>query len=137
MTEPSQYFKGRTVQEQMDEVIGYVDKRAEEVAAAKADDVLQPAEAAKTAAQTAAQEAEAAKNTTIVVTMVLIDTALRPHSFVTATVTMEAVAICTILVQISRVLMALSKSSRINSAVFALASPRSAAAFTRLLGQEA
>lgn len=33
MTEPSQYFKGRTVQEQMDEVIGYVDKRAEEVAA--------------------------------------------------------------------------------------------------------
>ena len=53
MTEPSQYFKGRTVQEQMDEVIGYVDKRAEEVAAAKADDVLQPAEAAKTAAQAA------------------------------------------------------------------------------------
>lgn len=37
MTEPSQYFKGRTVQEQMDEVIGYVDKRAEEVAAAKQD----------------------------------------------------------------------------------------------------
>ena len=78
-----------------------------------------------------------AKKTTIVVTMVLIDTALRPHIFVTATVTMEAVAICTILVQISKVLMALSKSSRINSAVFALASPRSAAAFTRLLGQEA
>ena len=65
MTEPSQYFKGRTVQEQMDEVIGYVDRRAEEVAAAKADDVLQPAEAAKTAAQAAAQEAEAAKNATI------------------------------------------------------------------------
>lgn len=65
MTEPSQYFKGRTVQEQMDEVIGYVDKRAEEVAGAKADAVLQPAEAAKTAAQTAAQEAEAAKNATI------------------------------------------------------------------------
>ena len=65
MTEPSQYFKGRTVQEQMDEVIGYVDKRAEEVAAAKADDVLQPAEAAKTAAQAAAQEAEAAKDATI------------------------------------------------------------------------
>lgn len=65
MTEPSQYFKGRTVQEQMDEVIGYVDKRAEEVAAAKADDVLQPAEAAKTAAQAAAQQAEAAKNATI------------------------------------------------------------------------
>lgn len=65
MTEPSQYFKGRTVQEQMDEVIGYVDKRAEEVAAAKADDVLQPAEDAKTAAQTAAEAAEAAKNATI------------------------------------------------------------------------
>lgn len=65
MTEPSQYFKGRTVQEQMDEVIGYVDKRAAEVAAAKADAVLQPAENAKTAAQVAAQEAEAAKNATI------------------------------------------------------------------------
>ena len=65
MTEPSQYFKGRTVQEQMDEVIGYVDKRAEEVAAAKADDVLQPAEAAKTAAQAAAEAAEAAKNATL------------------------------------------------------------------------
>lgn len=65
MTEPSQYFKGRTVQEQMDEVIGYVDKRAEEVAAAKADDVLQPAEDAKTAAQAAAEAAEAAKNATI------------------------------------------------------------------------
>ena len=49
----------------MDEVIGYVDKRAEEVAAAKADDVLQPAEDAKTAAQAAAQQAEAAKDTTL------------------------------------------------------------------------
>lgn len=65
MTEPSQYFKGRTVQEQMDEVIGYVDKRAEEVAIAKADAVLQPAEDAKTAAQAAAQQAEAAKDTTL------------------------------------------------------------------------
>lgn len=65
MTEPSQYFKGRTVQEQMDEVIGYVDKRADEVAAAKADAVLQPAEQAKTAAQAAAQAAEAAKDTTL------------------------------------------------------------------------
>lgn len=65
MTEPSQYFKGRTVQEQIDEVIGYVDKRAEEVAAAKAGAVLQPAEDAKTAAQTAAEAAEAAKNATI------------------------------------------------------------------------
>lgn len=65
MTEPSQYFKGRTVQEQMNEVIGYVDKRSEEVAAAKANAVLQPAEEAKTAAQAAAQEAEAAKNATL------------------------------------------------------------------------
>lgn len=65
MTEPSQYFKGRTVQEQMDEVIDYVDKRAEEVAAAKADAVLQPAEQAKTAAQAAAVAAEAAKDTTL------------------------------------------------------------------------
>ena len=61
MTEPSQYFKGRTVQEQMNEVIGYVDARAEEVAAAKADDVLEPAEAAKTAAQAAQAAAETAK----------------------------------------------------------------------------
>lgn len=42
MTEPSQYFKGRTVQEQMDEVIGYVDVRSAEVAtAAIASDVAQ------------------------------------------------------------------------------------------------
>ena len=42
MTEPSQYFKGRTVQEQMDEVIGYVDTRAAEVATtAIASDVAQ------------------------------------------------------------------------------------------------
>lgn len=72
MTEPSQYFKGRTVQEQMNEVIGYVDARAEEVAAAKADDVLEPAEQAKDAAQAAqaaaedAQDAaEAARDTTL------------------------------------------------------------------------
>lgn len=42
MTEPSQYFKGRTVQEQMNEVIGYVDTRAAEVATATiASDVAQ------------------------------------------------------------------------------------------------
>jgi len=42
MTDPSQYFKGRTVQEQMDEVIGYVDTRAAEVATtAIAADVAQ------------------------------------------------------------------------------------------------
>ena len=42
MTEPSQYFKGRTVQEQMDEVISYVDQRSAEVAtAAIASDVAQ------------------------------------------------------------------------------------------------
>ncbi len=65
MTEPSQYFKGRTVQEQMDEVIGYVDVRAEEVAAAKADDVLQPAEDAKDAAIAAKEAAEQARDTTL------------------------------------------------------------------------
>lgn len=42
MTDPSQYFKGRTVQEQMTEVIGYVDTRAAEVATdAIASDVAQ------------------------------------------------------------------------------------------------
>ena len=42
MTEPSQYFKGRTVQEQMNEVIGYVDVRSAEVATtAIASDVAQ------------------------------------------------------------------------------------------------
>ncbi len=42
MTEPSQYFKGRTVQEQMNEVIGYVDVRSAEVAVnAIASDVAQ------------------------------------------------------------------------------------------------
>ena len=42
MTEPSQYFKGRTVQEQMNEVIGYVDTRSAEVATtAIASDVAQ------------------------------------------------------------------------------------------------
>ena len=65
MTDPRPYFRGRTVQEQMDEVIGYVDKRAGEVAAAEAGAVLQPAEQAKTAAQAAAEAAEAAKDTTL------------------------------------------------------------------------
>ena len=42
MTDPSQYFKGRTVQEQMNEVIGYVDVRSAEVAVdAIASDVAQ------------------------------------------------------------------------------------------------
>jgi len=65
MTEPSQYFKGRTVQEQMNEVIGYVDTRSTEVAtdvaAAKASEVLVPAEAAKVAAQAAQSAAETAQ----------------------------------------------------------------------------
>ena len=65
MTEPSQYFKGRTVQEQMNEVIGYVDARstevASDVAAAKASEVLEPAEAAKDAAQAAQEAAEDAQ----------------------------------------------------------------------------
>ena len=42
MTDPSQYFRGRTVQEQMNEVIGYVDVRSVEVATdAIAADVAQ------------------------------------------------------------------------------------------------
>ena len=42
MTDPSQYFRGRTVQEQMNEVIGYVDVRSAEVATdAIASDVAQ------------------------------------------------------------------------------------------------
>ena len=42
MTDPSQYFRGRTVQEQMNEVIGYVDTRSAEVATdAIAADVAQ------------------------------------------------------------------------------------------------
>ena len=42
MTDPSQYIKGRTVQEQMNEVIGYVDVRSAEVATtAIASDVAQ------------------------------------------------------------------------------------------------
>ena len=61
MTDPSQYFKGRTVQEQMNEVIGYVDVRAEEVADAKAQAVLQPAEDAKDAAIQAKDDAQAAQ----------------------------------------------------------------------------
>lgn len=65
MTEPSQYFKGRTVQEQMNEIIGYVDVRAEEVAAAKADDVLEPAEQAKTDAIAAKEAAEDARDATL------------------------------------------------------------------------
>jgi len=65
MTEPSQYFKGRTVQEQMNEIIGYVDVRAEEVAAAKADDVLEPAEQAKDDAIAAKEGAEDARDATL------------------------------------------------------------------------
>lgn len=66
MTEPSQYFKGRTVQEQMNEVIGYVDARTTEVATnvatAKATEVLQPAEDAKVAAIAAQEAAEDAQD---------------------------------------------------------------------------
>ena len=52
------------------------------------------------------------KNTTIVVKMVLIATALTPNALVTATVTIAEAAMCTIFVQMSRVVMALSKLSR-------------------------
>ena len=49
----------------MNEVIGYVDARAEEVAAAKADDVLEPAEQAKDDAIAAKEAAEQARDTTL------------------------------------------------------------------------
>ena len=69
MTEPSQYFKGRTVQEQMNEVIGYVDTRAAEVAtAAIASDVAQVHQDkldADADAQAAAASATAAAGTLV------------------------------------------------------------------------
>lgn len=67
MTEPSQYFKGRTVQEQMNEVIGYVDTRAAEVAtnaiAADVAQVHQDMLDADADAQAAAASAAAAAGT--------------------------------------------------------------------------
>jgi hypothetical protein len=67
MTEPSQYFKGRTVQEQMNEVIGYVDVRSAEVATnAIASDVAQVHQDmldANADAQAAAASAAAAAGT--------------------------------------------------------------------------
>lgn len=67
MTEPSQYFKGRTVQEQMNEVIGYVDTRAAEVAtdaiAADVTQVHQDMLDADADAQAAAASAAAAAGT--------------------------------------------------------------------------
>ena len=52
-----------------------------------------------------------AKNTTIVVIIVLSETQLMPQSFVTATVTIVAIEICTIFVPMRIVLIALSKLS--------------------------
>ena len=67
MTEPSQYFKGRTVQEQMNEVIGYVDVRSAEVAtnaiAADVAQVHQDMLDADADAQAAAASAAAAAGT--------------------------------------------------------------------------
>ena len=67
MTEPSQYFKGRTVQEQMNEVIGYVDVRSAEVAttaiAADVAQVHQDMLDANADAQAAAASAAAAAGT--------------------------------------------------------------------------
>jgi len=67
MTEPSQYFKGRTVQEQMNEVIGYVDVRSAEVAttaiAADVTQVHQDMLDADADAQAAAASAAAAAGT--------------------------------------------------------------------------
>ena len=67
------------------------------------------------------------KNTTIVVTIVLRVTKLNPQRRVTATVTIEATAICTMFVPIRIVVIARSKLSSRNSASFARVSPRSAA----------
>lgn len=61
MTEPAQYISGRTVQEQMNELISYVDTRAAEVASDEAQQVLQPAEDAKDAAIQAKEDAQAAQ----------------------------------------------------------------------------
>ena len=77
------------------------------------------------------------KNTTIVVIIVLTETALSPHIRLTATVTTEAVVICTMFVQISRVLIARSKFSITYSARFAWSLPLSAAARIRDLDAEA
>ena len=67
MTEPSQYFIGRPVQEQMDEVIGYVDVRSAEVAtnaiAADVAQVHQDMLDADADAQAAAASAAAAAGT--------------------------------------------------------------------------
>ena len=68
-----------------------------------------------------------AKKTTIVVMIVLRETALNPQRLVTATVTMEATAICTMFVPINIVVIARSKLSIRNRAFLARVSPRSAA----------
>lgn len=61
MTQPAQYISGRTVQEQMNELIDYVDVRSAEVASGEAQQVLQPAEDAKDAAIQAKDDAQAAQ----------------------------------------------------------------------------
>ena len=67
-----------------------------------------------------------AKNTTSVVMMVEIETTESPHSLVTMTVTAVAMVRCTILVQMRRVLIAVSIFSSISRALSALSSPLSA-----------
>lgn len=57
MTEQAQYISGRTVQEQMDNLIKYVDDRSKTVAEEEAQRVLVPAENAKVAAEAAADRA--------------------------------------------------------------------------------
>lgn len=65
MTNPAEYITGRTVQEQMNQLIGYVDTRAAEVATtAIASDVADVAQA-KTDAESARDAAIAAKDTAV------------------------------------------------------------------------
>ena len=60
------------------------------------------------------------KKTTAVVTKVPAVTAEMPHLRVTSTVTMAATVMCTMLVPMRTVVIALSKLSKTNSAFFAL-----------------
>ena len=64
--------------------------------------------------------------------IVLTETAFRPQRRVTATVTRDAIAMCTMLVPIRMVVTARSKSSSTSSALRARGSPRSAAVFILL-----
>ena len=78
-----------------------------------------------------------AKKTAIVVRTVLSVTAWRPHLFETVRVTTAAAERCTMFVPIKIVVIALSKRSRISSAICAFLLPDSAIAFSFGLEAEA